>query len=134
MSSLSQNDQRKVIWKGAKVTIWAVAYNGEFPASDFINNLEDKDRISLLAIFRLLDTMLMAFRHPQKFKKLLEYDGMTFLEFKCGTVRISCFWQPGFQLYATHGFMKKKDDWPPKEVIKLKNIYTAWKAQKEKND
>ena len=79
--------------------------------------------------------MLMAFRHPQKFKKLLEHDGMTFLEFKSGPIRIGCFWQPNFQMYATHGFIKKKDDWPAKEILRLKNIYSAWKAlEGKKND
>ena len=127
MNSNQRPNPHQVIWKGETVTIWSISYRRRYPSLDFINELSDKDRISLLAIFRLLDSMLAGFRHPQKFKKLLEYDQMTFLELKSGQIRIGCFWQPNFHLYLTHGFLKKNDSWPEKEILMLKHVYLAWK-------
>lgn len=132
--TVPKSEQHKVIRRGTNVTIWSIAYCGEFPAFDFIEDLTDGERVSLLAIFKLQDLMPTTFRNPQKFKKLLEHNGMTFLEFKSGQVRIGCFWQSDFQLYATHGFMKKQDDWPAKEILRLKNIYEAWKESKEREN
>jgi hypothetical protein len=120
-----------LIFKGTTITIRAVAKeNGEAPAKEFFEKeLKESDRAKVTAIFRLLDINKGNLSNREKYKDLLDYDGVNFKEIKQHQTRLGCFWRPGYNLYLTNGFKKKKDDWPKGEVQKLQNMYDEFKKR-----
>ena len=98
---------------------YAVCANGQRPAEKFIRDLPKKrsarDQMKLLTLLtKIADGQKLS---DLKFKHL--QDGI--YEFKSGQIRVLCF-RRGDDWYLTHGFIKKQDKCPPKEILKAKRI------------
>jgi phage-related protein len=75
-----------------------------------------RDKAKLGALFqRMADSGRI--HNVQKFKKV---EGMVF-EFKSFQIRIGCF-QERREWFLTHGFMKKQDKWPRRELERAQTI------------
>jgi hypothetical protein len=59
-----------------------------------------------------------AIKNREKFKKI---EGQLF-EFKSYQIRMPCFFDPKNRIVITHGFMKKTDNIPPKEIERAEAI------------
>lgn len=95
-------------------------------AKDFLEEtLDESDYDKVFAILNLIDLKKGRPFNREKFRDLtnVTYKGKKFLEIKSFQVRIGCFWELGYNLFLTHGFFKKGDDWPPGEIERLKNVY-----------
>ena len=95
---------------------YAVRSNGRIPAETFIGGLTESEKRKVGALFRRL-AEVGKIVNRQQFKKLEGY----IWEFKKGQIRIGGF-QIGRSWFLTHGFMKKRDDWPEAEVKRAKDI------------
>ena len=79
----------------------------------------------LALLQRAADMGWMNINNAEKFKKIA--DG--WFEFKCHQIRMPCFCS-GRDLIITHGFIKKKDEFPPSEINHAKLIKTEHEAKK----
>ncbi len=102
----------------------AAPFKGRVPALEFLRELRLEDQIKMQHLFDWSARDLIANR--EKYKLL---DAGIF-EFKSKQIRMPCFESPGGLLVVTHGFIKKKDEAPPAEVRRGKEI----KAWFEKNE
>ena len=95
---------------------YALCTNGKKPAKEFIESLSRKKQIQLIV---LLERMATAGKisNPQKFSHLRE----KIYEFKSGQIRILCF-QEGIAWVLTHGFIKKQNKTPRREIDKAEAI------------
>ena len=106
-----------VVVQGTRCTIeYAVCADGSMPAKEFIEGLDEQDQRRLVTLFhRLADTGVISNR--EQFKHL---EGKIW-EFKRHQVRVGCF-QAGARWLLTHGFIKKRNDWPKSEVKRANRI------------
>ncbi|MBR1658207.1 MAG: type II toxin-antitoxin system RelE/ParE family toxin [Synergistaceae bacterium] len=93
--------------------------NGEEPAKEFLLSLDEKMRIKMLRIISLLETNGIKLRKP--FSEHLE-DGIFELRAQFGSdiSRIMYFFFYGGRIILTHGFIKKTQKTPRKEIEKAK--------------
>ena len=92
--------------------ILAQRRDGSSPAENFLGALKVSDQAKMLALLqRAADMGWMNINNAEKFKKIA--DG--WFEFKCHQIRMPCFCS-GRDLILTHGFIKKKDDFPASEI------------------
>lgn len=129
---MSTNDgtERKPAAIGLRATVdFASDAKGHQAArSFFTNDLTLDQQAKMAALFqRLAD--FGKIHNREKFKKLV--DSHNIYEFKHNQIRIGCF-QCGKVWFLTHGFIKKKDDWPPAEVTRAERIRTEHLAKRLK--
>lgn len=97
------------------------------PAKEFIEEtINDSEYTKLFTLLEHINQKRGIPWNREKFRDLTEvsYKGKNFLELKpTKEVRIGCFYEPGYQLYLTHGFHKKRGDWPDNQIQRLKEIY-----------
>jgi len=88
--------------------------------------LEDEaTQKKLDSILRAISTNPMGYSHETKFKHLEE----DVWEIKIHQVRIACLWdKKPDNLIAIYGFIKKKDKWPKKEIVKMRNEKATYLA------
>jgi len=92
--------------------ILAQRRDGSSPAENFLESLKVSDQAKMLALLqRAADMGWQNLNNAEKFKKIA--DG--WFEFKCHQIRMPCFCN-GRNLILTHGFIKKKDDFPAREI------------------
>jgi phage-related protein len=108
---------RPVVATGAMRTIEAaVCLDGNSPAQEFLDQLAEADQQKLAALFaRMADHGVVT--NEEKFKKL---EGAIW-EFKSSQIRIPCF-QDGRAWVLTHGFLKKKQKAPKREIERAERI------------
>jgi hypothetical protein len=103
--------------------------DGSSPASDFLDGLSVRDQAKMIALLqRAADMGWMNINNAEKFKKIA--DG--WFEFKCHQIRMPCY-SNGRDLILTHGFIKKKDDFPPSEIRHAELIKAEHDAKNSAN-
>jgi hypothetical protein len=114
---------------GAAATVdFATDANEHQLARSFLaDELTSEQQIKMVALFQWLADFGKIVNR-EKFKKLSGTDNI--YEFKHNQIRIGCF-QSGRYWYLTHGFIKKKDDWPPTEVARAERIRTEHLSRKK---
>lgn len=96
----------------AMYTVRAVRrLNGVVPAMDFIAALKDEDRAKVKRLIQWFAEK-GAIENREKFKKLTQ----ELFEFKSFQVRLGAFFGPGKELFLTHGFIKKANNWPAAQI------------------
>lgn len=92
--------------------VLAVRLDGSCPAADFLDGLKLSDQAKMVALLkRAADMGWMNINNAEKFKKI----ATGWFEFKCHQIRMPCYCS-GRDLILTHGFIKKKDDFPVSEI------------------
>ena len=117
---MSQSDDDNIELQGPKKTIaHAVAANGRRYAKEFLNEqVPDRDLAPLAKTFEYL-CKLDQFHNDQRFKKLKGEKKL--FEFRSNDVRIGAF-MVGDVLFLTHGFFKKRDNWPERQLRRARRI------------
>jgi len=103
--------------------------NGEIPAEEFINSLDDKIAAKIYWIFSMIETNGPEMREP--YSKHLD-DGIFEVRAQIGTnlARVLYFFIVGKRVIATHGFTKKTQKTPTQE-IKIAKEYRKEFLEKE---
>ncbi len=96
--------------------------DGSRPAREFIESLPRADQRKLLAMFKHFREQQGRMMNRQKFKQI-EGEIFAFKQFK---IRLACF-RMGEFWYLTHGFWKKKNEWPEGEITRAHNIMVTHK-------
>ena len=118
--------EREVAYRGQRFTIaFARRRNGQSPGADFYDALPVGDKAKLANLFRLLaDHGHIA--NPEKFRKL----DRSLFEFKSFQIRMPCaFARTRGLVIITHGFCKKKDKTPRKEIDRAWEIFNEDQGQ-----
>lgn len=104
----------RLVYDGAALRIeFDVAPNGVAPAEAWLDQLSRGSQQKFAALFvRMGDTGKIW--NERKFKHLTETDQI--FEFKVDADRILCFFFIGRRLILTHGFRKRGDKTPPREM------------------
>lgn len=95
--------------------------NGQFPVKDFLDSLDIKMRQKMLRSIQALQEMGVSLRMP--LSESLQ-DGIFELRAKVGSKisRVMYFFVIGNQAILTHGFIKKTQKTPSKEIERAKKI------------
>lgn len=102
------------------IVAYACRVNGNRPAKDFIENLEQSDQAKLAKRFIYLAQIGQIYTKEQ-FRKLGGKSAKIF-EFKVHPgIRVLCF-QQGKSWFLTHGFKKQTGKTPPKEIERAERI------------
>lgn len=105
--------------------IYYVTLTGENPVSDFLDSLDDRQQAKLLRILTYIEKYGLRSVLPHV-KKLT---GTPFWEIRVlGKDNIRVFYVSisGQEILALHGFFKKKQKTPPKEIEIALNRYKDW--------
>ncbi len=104
--------------------------SGRCPVEDFLEELDDRTLAKVLAVFKLIETQEMV--PVQYFKKLSDYK---LWEARIGlggqTYRFLGFWDKGALIILTHGFEKKSQKTPEKEIKKALGYKADWERRSE---
>ncbi len=94
---------------------------GKIPVKEFLDSLDIKMRLKMLRSIQALQDMGVSLRMP--LSEALE-DGIFELRAKVGTniSRVMYFFIVGDQAVLTHGFIKKTQKTPPREIERAKKI------------
>lgn len=97
------------------------AQDGKIPVKEFLDSLDIKMRLKMLRSIQALQDMGVSLRMP--LSEALE-DGIFELRAKVGTniSRVMYFFIVGDQAVLTHGFIKKTQKTPPREIERAKKI------------
>jgi phage-related protein len=106
--------------------------NGEIPAEDFINSLNDKMSAKIYRLIGMIATNGPELREP--YSKHLD-DGIFELRAKVGSdiTRVLYFFMVGKRVILTSGFVKKTQTTPKSEIEKAK-AYRQEYLEKEANE
>jgi phage-related protein len=121
--------QRKVAYRGSTFTIaFAKEKSGACPAGEFFDRLSQLDQVKLMALF-LIAGDHGKFYNPEKFGDL----GRGLFEFKSFQIRMPFAYARNERglILITHGFMKRKDKTPRKEITRAWRIFEEDQAQSE---
>ena len=108
----------KEMKRGAKCSLWAIGNGEVFELLEFLRDIQRQNERRFDKINALLTRTIEHGppRNMEKSKKLTGSDGI--FEFKTGDgVRILWFWDAGDIIICTHGFTKKKQKTPPREIL-----------------
>lgn len=93
--------------------------DGTGPLAKFLESLPQKERRCIKQTLSLIARSKGTYNNPAKFKCLgHRFNGQLIYEIKCYQLRIGCFWNRN-NLYLAHGFLKKQQKWPVKELKTL---------------
>lgn len=113
------------------VSRWRVVYytsREENPVSDFLDSLSSAQQTKLLRIFHNINEHGLDSVIPHH-KKL---EGTPFWEIRVlgkDNLRVIYIVPTQFYVLLLHGFSKKKQKTPPKEIEKAKNRFEKWKLR-----
>lgn len=111
--------ERPIAYRGRRFTIaYAVDDNGRSPGKEFFDALPVEDKAKLMRLFVLLGDQ-GRIDNSEKFRKLTE----RFFEFKSFQIRMACCFLPSGLVLITHGFVKRRDRTPRKEIERAKRIF-----------
>jgi len=101
---------------------------GRCPVEELLEDLDDRTLAKIVAIFKLIETQD---RVPsQYFKKLV---GCNLWEIRVGIAgmayRFLGFWDEGALIILTHGFVKKTQKTPGKEIQKALEYKADWERR-----
>lgn len=89
--------------------------NGKCPTEDFLDSLKEDVLIKILSTFKLVETVENV---PKKFLKKLTGTKLfeVRVEWQSNIYRFPCFFQQNKLVVLTHGFQKKTQKTPQKEI------------------
>jgi len=104
--------------------------SGESPVRDFLRELDDLTLAKVLAVFKLIETQPIV---PKKF--FMKFSGQDLyecrIEYSGQIYRFLAFWEKGAIVILTHGFEKKTQKTPPKEIKKALDYKADWQRRKK---
>jgi phage-related protein len=103
--------------RGKRTVVWALASDGDCPAKDFYDSLEERDQAKVRNLFDMMAEQGFI-KNREKFKPI---EGKLY-EFKAFQIRLPCFFDRTNRVVVTHGFRKKKDDIPKSEIKRAQEI------------
>jgi hypothetical protein len=111
-------DDDLVVPRGrARTVAYARDASGDRPALEFLeSHVSERQYLQFHQYFQIL-AELGWLSNPKQFRKERE----DIWGFKAGKARIACF-SKGRVWFLTHGFMKKRDRWPPEELNRALRI------------
>jgi len=102
--------------------------NDRCPVDDFLEDLDDRSLSKVLAVFKLIETQE---RVPEQYLKKIS--GYELWEVRVGmggkAFRFPCFWSKGSLIILTHGFVKKSQKTPGKELRKALAYKADWEGR-----
>lgn len=105
------------------------AENGALPAQTWLESQSLKQQQKFAALFMLLaDTGKIW--NERKFKHLSDSDQI--FEFKADQGRMFCFFFVGQRVILTHGFIKKSQKTPKREILKAEDYKADFLARSKK--
>jgi phage-related protein len=122
----------ELIYEGSTIQIEAVVLeNDSCPATEFLASLGDRRQARMEAVFEKFVTLLAMGKHLSKdrFKQIEDTD---FYEFLDSDGRILCFFTPG-ALLLTHGFKKRSQKTPARELSKARSIKKHYEERRAKS-
>lgn len=122
---MSKNDLKdlfKIAYTLNGVTINHCLIRDDYPTEKFVNDLTPDQVADMAALFRLFCENKGELRNGQKFKKLETYY-VAILEFKTFQVRLAGFWREKRNFNLLYGLIKKRDDWPARDLNALRKNY-----------
>ncbi|MDO5118133.1 MAG: type II toxin-antitoxin system RelE/ParE family toxin [Eggerthellaceae bacterium] len=104
--------------------------NGKRPVEEFIDSLYLKMRVKILGRIALLEEYGPKLGMP--FSRHLD-DGIFELRTVCGNdaARILFFFVVGKRIILTHGFVKKTQRTPSREIKRAKKMRSDWRSRNE---
>jgi phage-related protein len=118
--------------KGLKYSLWGIGYDDGCKTEEYLADLSTKDPDAFDKINALLDKSIDHGppNNKEKCKHLKGTDKL--FEFKTGDgVRILWFWDANYMMISTHGFTKKKDKTPAKEIDYAEKMKKAYECAKK---
>jgi len=112
----------RVVEKGEHFSIYAVVKEtGKCEVLDFLQAQEKDNYDNCITFLRLTERMVNVgkIQNKEQFRKV---EGTKFFEFKPGNIRVLCFFDAGRIIICTHGFIKKRQKTPRKEIKKAEQI------------
>jgi phage-related protein len=104
--------------------------DGRCPVEKLMDEMDDRTLAKVLAIFKLIEMQPMV--PTQYLKKLSGYE---LWECRVGLGRIICrflgFWDKGALIILTHGFVKKTQKTPQKEIKKALDYKADWERRRK---
>lgn len=117
-----------IIYRGKRHDICSITHSGRSHIVDFIEGLERKDQKKVIALLQnSADNGLP--RNEERFHKL---KGVDIWEFKSFQVRLFCFRDKDRLIILTHGFIKKSDATPKKEIDKAVRLQREYFKKEER--
>ena len=116
---------KTTLYKGASFHIYALD-NPNDSLKDFLENLNESDLTSLLALIKRAGDVGPP-KNIQKFRLLR--NGI--YELKSKQVRIPCFFDKGRIILCTHGFIKKGNKTPKREIDKAEKLMKEYMEGKK---
>jgi phage-related protein len=110
-----------ILYSGKEYDVSAITVDGRCYVIEFIEQLELDEQAKLLSLLERTADYGPP-RNTEKFKKL----GGDIWEFKSYQVRILCF------IIATHGFKKKRDKTPKREIERAERMREEYLERKNK--
>jgi len=113
-----------IAYCGGKLTIeFARLSNGSIPASEFLTALEERWQARLLVLFQRLGDF-GRIDNREQFKKVKG----DIWEFKSFKIRMLCYYRPDKRVVVTHGFVKKEDRIPTRELLRAESIKREYES------
>jgi phage-related protein len=101
---------------------------GESPVRSFLRDLDDHTLAKVLAVFKLIESQTMV--SSKYFKKFSGYDLWECrVEYGGRIYRFPAFWDKGSLIILTHGFEKKSQKTPEKEIKKALDYKADWQRR-----
>ncbi len=104
--------------------------NGICPVEDFLDSLEEKTVVKILAVFCLLENEKII--SSRFFKKI---EGTKLFEVRVkhssNIYRFPCFFEEDKLIILTHGFTKKTNKLPKNEINRAVKYYNDYKRSKQ---
>jgi len=114
---MNGTDEESIVAEGDWGTVrYAVESSGDMPAKEFVEGLDPPKLRKMANLFQWMAN-LGRISNDRRFKQVSD----KIFEFKNHQIRIACF-RVGQVWFLAHGFVKKQDKWPPKELTRANRI------------
>ena len=120
------------IRKGSKYSIWALGHEENCDVLEFLINLKGENSAAYDKIKALLKYSVEHGppKNKEKCRALVNTDGL--IEFKTGDgVRIVWFWDKNHMMICSHGFIKKQQKTPKREISIAKKNKAEYEIAKK---
>lgn len=102
---------------------------GDSPIREFLEGLEDRTLAKVLAVFKLVETeSVIPAKFFQKFAGTEDLYEVR-VEYRGQIYRFPAFWDQGALVILTHGFEKKSQKTPSKEIEKALTYKKDWQRR-----
>jgi phage-related protein len=102
--------------------------SGRCPVEEFLDGLDERALVKVLAVFKLIETQELV--PAQYFKKLSGYKlWEARMSLSGQAYRFLGFWDKGALIILTHGFRKKSQRTPDQEIRKALDYRADWEGR-----